>query len=78
LVAPQGFTSIANKGDRCVFHILPHVLPQTRNEDSNSDLRGRFVATLKLHWVTLERHLDQSIMLTKVVWSAAYESETSV
>lgn len=34
LVAPQGFTGIANKGDKTVFHIVPHALPRTRNKDT--------------------------------------------
>jgi hypothetical protein len=37
LVAPQGFTGVANKGDVTVFHSVPHVIPRTRNKDSYSD-----------------------------------------
>jgi hypothetical protein len=39
LVAPQGFTDVANKRDTNVFHIIPHAIPHTRNKDLNSDLR---------------------------------------
>jgi hypothetical protein len=37
LVAPQGFTSIVDKGHMLVFHSFPHSLPHMLNVDSNFD-----------------------------------------
>jgi site-specific DNA recombinase len=37
LVAPQGFRGAVNKGDKDVFHIIPHAVPQTKKWDSYPD-----------------------------------------
>ena len=36
--SPQGFTGYETKGDRTVFHSVPHAVPHSRNEDSYPDL----------------------------------------
>jgi hypothetical protein len=42
LVAPQGFTGIANKKDTMVFHILPHIVPHKPNKNSYPDFLRTF------------------------------------
>lgn len=37
VVAPQGFTVVANKRDMHVFHIAPHTFPHIRNKASYPD-----------------------------------------